>query len=240
MRNSIAPLNADKHLNIAIEESKDFRRFAEQHLIPVVFHEFQHLATEFPLVFVKNSETGQFIPVALMGIKNGLNLYCQQQEWQTILRPMGFNNAPLSLFKTDEKSDDVMVCVDESSELVVAKGGHRLFNDDKEQSDYLKARTKALVDIASYSHQTANICQFLASKGLLTPKQLSVKLLKDEQVINIDGVYIVDEKQLNSLKNDDFLTLKEKGLLPLIYAHLTSLQQLARLIDKQNQYDLNQ
>ena len=240
MSNSIAPLNSDKHLNIEIIESQDFRRFSKQHLIPVVFHEFQHLATEFPLVFVKNTETGQFIPVALMGIKSGLNLYCQQQDWQTIMRPMGFNNAPLSLVKSDSNSENVMVCVDESSELVVESGGQRLFNDNKEQSDYLKARAKALVDIASYSQQTSNICQFLASKELLTSKQLNVKLLKDEQAINIDGVYIVDEKKLNELSNEDFLTLKEKGLLPLIYAHLTSLQQLARLIDKQNQYDLNQ
>lgn len=240
MSNSIAPLSSEKHLNIEIKESHDFRRFSEQHLIPVVFHEFQHLATEFPLVFVKNSETGQFIPVALMGIKNGLNLYCQQQDWPAVLRPMGFNNAPLSLMKTDEKSENVMVCVDESSELVVAHGGQRLFNEAKEQSDYLKARTKALIDMASYSQQTSNICQFLAAKELLIEKQLGVKLLKDKQAINIDGVYIIDEKKLNELSNEDFLTLKEKGLLPLIYAHLTSLQQLARLIDKQNQYDLNQ
>jgi hypothetical protein len=240
MSKNIVPLNSDKHLQIAITESKDYRRFAEQHLIPVVFHEFQHLGSEFPLVFVKNSETGQFIPVALMGIKNGLNLYCQQDNWQPVIRPLGFNNAPLSLVKTNEKSEDVMVCIDEDSELIVDNSGHRLFNDNKEQSEYLKSRTQALLDIASYSQQTASICQFLASKELLTPKQLSVKLLKNEQVINIDGVYIVDEKQLNNLSDENFLLLKNKGLLPLIYAHIISLQQLPRLIEKQNQYDMSQ
>lgn len=240
MSKHIAPLNSDKHLKISITESKDYRRFADQHLIPVVFHEFHHLASEFPLVFVKNTETGQFIPVALMGIKNGVNLYCQQDNWLPVIRPLGFNNAPLSLVKTNEQSEDVMVCIDEDSELVVSNDGHRLFKDNKEQSDYLKARTQALLDIASYSQQTANICQFLASKELFTAKQLSAKLLKNEQAINIDGVYIVDEKQLNSLNDEEFLVLKNKGLLSLIYAHIISLQQLPRLIEKQNQYDKNQ
>ncbi|MCL1056991.1 SapC family protein [Shewanella gelidimarina] len=240
MSKSIAPLNSDKHFKSKIIESTDYRRFAEQHLIPVVFHEFHHLASEFPLVFVKNTETGQFIPVALMGIKNGVNLYCQQDNWQPIIRPLGFNNAPLSLVKTNEQSEDVMVCIDEDSELVVSNDGHRLFKDNKEQSDYLKARTQALLDIASYRQQTANICQFLASKELFTAKQLSVKLLKNEQTINIDGVYIVDEKLLNRLSDEEFLVLKNKGLLSLIYAHIISLQQLPRLIEKQNQYDKSQ
>ncbi|PKG57168.1 MULTISPECIES: SapC family protein [unclassified Shewanella] len=240
MSKSIAPLNSDKHLQIKITESTDYRRFADQHLIPVVFHEFHHLASEFPLVFVKNTETGQFIPVALMGIKNGVNLYCQQDNWLPVIRPLGFNNAPLSLVKTNEQSEDVMVCIDEDNKLIVDNSGHRLFNDNKEQSEYLKSRTQALLDIASYSQQTANICQFLASKALLTPKQLSVKLLKNEQVINIDGVYIVDEKLLNNLSDEEFLVLKNKGLLSLIYAHIISLQQLPRLIEKQNQYDKSQ
>lgn len=240
MSKNIAPLNSDNHLQLTITESRDYRRFSTQHLIPVVFHEFHHLAAEFPLVFVKNSETGQFIPVALMGIRNGLNLYCQQDNWQPVIRPLGFNNAPLSLVKTNEQSEDVMICIDQDSELIVNHSGHRLFNGNKEQSEYLKSRIQALLDIASYSQQTASICQFLASKELLTPKQLNVTLLKNEQVINIDGVYIVDEKQLNNLSDEDFLLLKSKGLLPFIYAHIISLQQLPRLIEKQNQHDMGQ
>ncbi|MGS0679612.1 SapC family protein [Shewanella sp. 125m-7] len=240
MNNNIVPLNSDNHLNLLISESQDYSRFADQNLIPVVFHEFHQLATEFPLVFVKNSETGQFIPVAMMGIKNSLNLYCQTSDWPAAVRPRGFNNAPLSLVKTSQDSDNVLVCIDTSSSLVTESNetAQRVFNDDKEQSEYLKKRTQALLEIAAFNEQTNNICQLIASKELFTVKQLTVKLAQSQQPINIDGVYVIDEQTLNQLSNEEFLSLKEKGLLPLIYAHLLSLQQIPRLIEKQNEYDL--
>ncbi|ABV86426.1 SapC family protein [Shewanella pealeana] len=240
MKNNIVPLNSNDHLRMCVTESKDYRRFADQQLIPVVFHEFHQLATEFPLVFVKNSETGQFIPVAMMGVKNDLNLYCQTSEWPAMIKPKGFNNAPLSLVKTSQESDNVLICVDTASPLVteVSENAQRLFNDDKEQSDYLKKRTQALLEIAAFNEQTGNICQLLASKSLFTAKQLTIKLAESQQPINIDGIYVVDEQALNQLSNEEFLSLKENGLLPLIYAHLVSLQQISRLIEKQNNYDL--
>jgi len=236
----ITPLNTTEHSGISIIESNDYSRFSNEHLIPVVVHEFISIATEFPIVFVKNTETGQFTPVAMMGLKNSINLYCQNSSWHSGVTPLGFSNAPLSLMKTSEQSDEVMVCIDQSSHLIAEAGGHRLFNDDKEQTDYLKSRTQALLDIASFNQQTANICQLFTSLKLLEPKPLSVKQVRNDQAINIDGIYVVDEKRLNGLSDEDFLSLKNKGVLPLIYAHQLSLHQLSRLIEKQNQYDLSQ
>ncbi|ABZ75716.1 SapC family protein [Shewanella halifaxensis HAW-EB4] len=240
MNNNIVPLNSDTHLEMCVSESQDYRRFAEQQLIPVVFHEFHQLATEFPLVFVKNSETGQFIPIAMMGVKNGLNLYCQTGEWPAMIKPRGFSNAPLSLVKTSKESDNVLICIDTESPLVTEAGenSQRLFDDNKEQSEYLKKRTQALLDIAAFNEQTDKICQLLASKSLFTAKQLTIKLAESQQPINIDGIYVIDEQALNQLSNEEFLSFKDNGLLPLIYAHLLSLQQIPRLIEKQNHYDL--
>ena len=238
---NIVPLNSDSHQNICITESKDYRRFANEQLIPVVFHEFHHLASEFPLVFVKNTETGQFIPVAMMGVKQGLNLYSQDANWPASVNPRGFNNAPLSLVKTSQDNDNVLVCIDTSSPLVTTttEGSHPLFDSQKEQTDYLKKRTQALLEMAEFNEQTNNVCQLLASKNLFTSKQLTVKLTQSEQPIKIDGVYVIDEQALNQLSDEEFLSLKANGLLPLIYAHLVSLQQISRLIELQNKYDLS-
>lgn len=234
---NISPLNSTKHLDICIKESKDYSRFSAQSLIPVVVQEFAVLATEFPIVFVKNAETGQFTPIAMMGIKNNFNLYCQTENWQSSVTPIGFSKAPLSLMQTSENSDEVMVFIDEDSELVSSAEGEKLFDKSGEQTEYLKKRSSALLDLASFTQQTASITKYFADLSLLTPKQLTVKLNHDSPNVNIDGVYIIDEKVLGELKDDDFLGLKSKGLLPLIYAHLTSLHQIARLISKQNNFD---
>ncbi|MBE7215613.1 SapC family protein [Shewanella benthica] len=233
---NISPLNSTKHLDIAIKESNDHSRFSEQSLIPIVVQEFAVLATEFPIVFVKNTENGQFTPIAMMGIKSNFNLYCQSNNWSAAVTPVGFSNAPLSLMQTSKNSDEIMVCIDDESELVSSEG-NKLFDASGEQTEYLKKRSNALLDLASFTQQTNGITKYFAELKLLTPKQLTVKLSDESLNVNIDGVYIIDEKALNELKDEDFLTLKNKGLLPLIYAHLTSLNQIARLIIKQNEFD---
>ncbi|MBW8184431.1 SapC family protein [Shewanella nanhaiensis] len=234
---NISPLNSSKHLNTYIKESKDFSRFAAQSLIPVVVQEFAVLATEFPIVFVKNAENGQFTPIAMMGIKNNVNLYCQTKNWEASVTPIGFSKAPLSLMQTSKESDEVMVFIDEDSKLVTSGEGNKLFDDSGEQTEYLKKRSNALLDLASFTQQTAAITQYFAELNLLAPKQLTVKLNSDSPEVNIDGVYIIDEQILNELNDEAFLTLKSKGLMPLIYAHLTSLHQIGRLITKQNELD---
>ncbi|MEC4727794.1 SapC family protein [Shewanella sp. D64] len=237
---NISPLNSTVHLNTAIKESKDYRRFAAQSLIPVVVQEFAILATEFPIVFVKNTENGQFTPIAMMGINNNFNLYCQTENWDASVTPIGFSKSPLSLMQTSQNSEEVMVFIDEKSELVTTDEGDKLFDKSGEQTEYLKKRSNALLDLASFTQQTAGITKYFADLNLLTPKQLTVKLSSDSPQVNIDGVYIIDEKALRELKDEEFLTLKSKGLLPLIYAHLTSLHQIARLITKQNEFDETQ
>ncbi|QYJ88983.1 SapC family protein [Shewanella halotolerans] len=233
----IVPLSTEKHLNIKLTHSNDFSRFNKEHLIPVLAREIPSLAAEFPIVFVKNGETGQFIPVAIMGIEPEVNLYCQSNQWDAPISPIGFSNAPLSIARTSEEGDNVIVCIDEESPMVSEDAGNRLFTDEGERSEYLTARTNALLDVAAMHQQTQAVCQYLADKNLLVSQQLTIKLERSEQKININGVYLIDDKVLNELSDEDFLELRKKGLLPIIYAHRASLNQLSRLIAKQNEFD---
>ncbi|MBT8146507.1 MAG: SapC family protein, partial [Gammaproteobacteria bacterium] len=61
-------LNFEKHGKLLLSECRDFSQFKSQHLVPIVFQEFYPLATEFPLVFVRTSSSGDFVPTALMGL----------------------------------------------------------------------------------------------------------------------------------------------------------------------------
>jgi len=233
----IIPLNNEIHNKLKVITSTDYSRFKNQHLIPVIAQDFLTLATEFPIVFVKNSETEQFISVAMMGIKNGINLYCQDKHWTSAVTPIAFNNAPLSLTKPSPDGEEVMVCFDESSPLVSESNGEALFNDNGEQSNYLKQRSQMLVQVADATMQTQAIVQYFAEKGLLVAKQLTVKLANEQEPFVVNGAYIIDEQALNSLTTEEFVLLRSKGLLPLIYAHLTSLHQITRLARKQDQLD---
>lgn len=233
---NITPLNNQKHAKLKVINDKNFIRFKEQHLIPVVVQDFIPLASEFPIAFVKNTETGEFTAVAIMGVKPNVNLYCQSNNWPAEVQPASFFNYPFSLARQTEDDDNCFVCIDTNSELVTENNGQLLFDEDGEQTDYLKARTEHLLKVAENHEQTAKIVQFFASNKLLTLKSLNINL-GDNQKLSLDGLYVIDESKLEALEEEQFNELRNKGLLPLIYAHLSSMHQIARLARKQINLD---
>jgi len=233
----LSPLSKFEHKTLKVADSTDYSRFKEQHVIPIVVQEFSSLSNEFPLVFINNSVTDVLTPVAMMGIKNGVNLYCQDSEWLSPVTPIGFANAPLSIVKQHKDSTEVMVYIDEESHLVSDESGNALFEADGNQTDYLVKRSQRLVEIDQFSQQTTAIMHFLASKNLFCSRPLKIKLNNESQQYAINGINIIDEEVLNNLSSQDFEELRTKGLLPLIYAHLNSLHQMARLTLKQNAFD---
>jgi hypothetical protein len=231
------PLNNKRHANVKIKTQNDVSRFQKQQLIPVTLQDIIPLSGEFPIVFVKNEETGQFSCVAMMAIRPNLNLYCQDINWNHHVLPMGFNNSPFSLAKKSEESDEAIVCIDENSPFVNDSEGELLFDNEGNQTKFLQKRSEALLQVAQFSQQTSNVIQLFAQKKLLSPKKLNIKLQQQAEPIELSGLYLIDEKALSSLSTEDFEDLRIKGLLPLIYAHLASLHQITRLTIKQNNFD---
>jgi hypothetical protein len=203
----------------------------------VVIQEFIQLATEFPIVFVKNSESGQFLPVAMMGVKANTNLYCQNENWPANVIPKIFHQAPFSLMFNESTPNEVHIAINEQSPLLSAEKGETLFNEQGEQSELLQNRSKNLVAMAEFTQQTKMFTELLLEKKLLTQRQLTVKLNSEKQPLNIDGIYLIDESVLNNFTQTEFEEIRAKGLLPLIYAHLTSIHQISRLTQKQNDFD---
>lgn len=234
---NVTPLHNEAHKSLKVIESQDFSRFKDQHLIPLVVQDFGTVATEFPIVFVKNNDSGQFVPVALMGLREGVNIYCQEKTWKHSVLPRGFKNAPFSLARKADAENELIVCIDIDSELVSETDGNALFDDAGEQTDYLKARSEAVGKVAEFNQQTQTITQHLASLDLIASRQLTVNLEKEGQPLNINGLYLIDEKVLNELPADKFEDLRSKGLLTLIYAQINSIHQVGRLTAKQNAFD---
>ena len=231
------PLQNDKHAKLKVSESGDYRRYKDLHLIPILTQDFFTLGAEFPLVFVKDSRGEQFVPVAIMGLREGHNLFCQTEEWKSRIIPIRFNNAPFSMVRVDEKSDQLAVLIDEESSMLSETEGAPLFKEDGGKTAYLEQRIEHLMKTAEQTVQTEGICKLFKEKDLLATQQLQLQHRQDSPRYNIDGVYSIDEKKLNALSDDDFLDLRKQGMIPLIYAHLSSLQQLRRVSEMQYNAD---
>lgn len=231
------PLDKEKHANLKVKETGDYTRFAQQNLIPVVGRDFFTLAAEFPLVFVTNPDTEDFMAVAVMGLREGQNLYCQEVPYPAMVIPVGFGNAPFAIAATNESREQFVVLIDEDSELLNEAEGQALFKEDGEKTEYMEARVQGLVQAAQQREQTAQICKLLKDKGLLVTHQVQLQHRPDGQRYNIEGIYTVDEEKFNALPDEEFLELRKQGMVALIYAHLSSLQQLRRVSAKQYEVD---
>ncbi len=231
------PLAKDKHASLKVVNSGDYTRFRNQNLIPIVARDFYSLASEFPLVFVTDKQSEAFTAVAIMGLQDGQNLYCQQEPYPAQVIPVGFSNAPFAIAPADDKREQFVVMVDEDSHLLSESEGQPLFKENGEKTDYMEGRIESLVQAAQQGEQMGQICKLLREKELLATHQVQLQHRPDARRYNIEGIYTVDEKKLNELSDDGFLELRKLGLVSLIYAHLMSLQQLRRVSEKQYEAD---
>jgi len=223
----ITPLNKETHLNLTVDRSKNYAHVKGEHLLPVVVHEFSALCTEFPIVYVKNSATGQFQAVAVMGFETGENLFCGENAWQASYVPSCLQSYPFRFVNDQNDTKNMMIAFDEESALVGEGGEHRLFDDEGIETEYLKSRGASMMRHLEHSEVTKGFVNELSKLELLVQKNLNVDI--DGKPVTIGGIYTVDEKKLNELNADAFEDLRKRGFLAAIYAQMISINQVPRL-----------
>lgn len=228
----IAPLQKEKHAQTKINITNAFTFAQEQHILPVVVQEFIRIGAELPIVFIKDSASERFDVVAMLGLKTGENLMVTEGQWQGFYVPKVLWNHPLILADDPSKEGQLLVALVESSPMVNTETGHALFNEDGTESDFLKSRVDSMREFFMQSQSTRAFNKVLADMDLLVPQTLTMTL--EGKPREISGIYIVDEKKLNSLSDEQLLDLHKRGLMPAIYAHLMSLQQVQRLAERVN------
>ena len=228
--NAITPLTKEIHAHLKLATNNRYPQVKAEHLLPVVVHEFTTLALEYPIVFVKNAESGAFQSVVLTGIKPGQNLYYSEQGWQAHVAPAVVRNYPLLLIQDPADEQQLLVGINEQSELLNASEGELLFNADGSESAFLQRRKQALADFLKQTQVTAAFVAELLELGLLVPQKLTLTVNQQKQELN--GLYLVDENKLNALDETAFNSLRKRGMLAPLYAHLMSLRNIERLIKK--------
>ena len=79
---------------------------------------------------------------------------------------------------------------------------------------------------------TNNMVKALAEAEVIREWPLKIKV--GEETRNVSGLFCIDEQKLNSLEDEQFLTLRKAGALPLAYAQLMSMDNI-QILEKLNQ-----
>lgn len=225
MSQPVVALHPDVHSQVRLTESRSFQPFAKQHLFPVSVHEFVRASSEFPLVFVKDSETGQFRAVLLTGLVPGENLYANAQVSANYL-PQAVQNYPLLLVADPAQPDQFSIGLNTAAANVQLTEGEALF-DAGQETPYLTRRKQQLLQSFEQLQVTAGFIDLLQQHDLLQAQGFQFDLKGQQHQLN--GIYIINEARLNQLPAEVFADLRQRGFLPAIYAQLTSLHQLNRL-----------
>lgn len=222
-------LNSHQHQKLKVKTDGKFSHASNSHVVPLSVFELTQAQADYPIVLIKDSQTGQFHLVALVGLKPNENLFNRGECWQAEYIPMQLQGYPLALTQAAENDDKQVVVIDLDAESVSETQGGELFTGDGQQSTLLADKIELMSKFHAQLRATQHFTKLLVSNELVSPQALTVKTKQGEEV-NLTGLYIVDESKLNALPSDKFDGLKKENLLAPIYACIFSLQRISRLI----------
>lgn len=227
---AVFPVSSTRHRQWAVETTRDFRFAAETNSVPLMGAEFARAALEYPIVFAGNE--GKVMPVAMLGVENNINLYVNEQgEWQSRYIPAYVRRYPFIFSSTDE-GKTFTLCLEESYPGLNQDGrGNRLFDDEGEQSQYLKGVMKFLQDYQAEFNRTRMLCEKLKELDVLEPMQAQLKLKSGKQV-SLTGFQTISREKLHKLEPEVLSKLIQNGAMELIHVHFLSLQHFQTMMTR--------
>ncbi len=223
------PLSSQLHNKLKYTFDDKHTHSKNYHFAPLVVHEFAGAANEYPIVFVKDNETGRFNTVAMLGLMAEENLFWQASGWQGNLVPLELGCHPFSLKIHSDKPEEGLLCIAPDSPMLKSENGELLFDENGDKTSTLKAISSKLVDLAYKKVITTDFVQTLVNFKLLTPSTLTITIDPSRQY-DLKGLYTINETALNDLTDEQFCSLRRKHYLGAIYAALLSLQNVQKLI----------
>lgn len=230
---NIQPLS-DKHRNWSVGvNSYDFA--AALNSSPLLATEIPFAAGEFPIIFSATATPGEYIPLAVMGLREGENLFINSEGKISARYIPAFIRRYPFVLAGDKGAETLTLCIDEASKACSADGsqGKRLFEENGEQSAHLKEVVEFLKDYQFRAEMTKVFCKKLHELDLLEPMQANITFKDNQNAnINLTGFHVVKREKLKKISDVEALELFKKDGLELIYSHIQSLSNLNTLIAK--------
>ncbi|MDE1468401.1 SapC family protein [Aurantiacibacter sp. D1-12] len=230
----LVPLNSNDHGTWKGRTTDKAPWIAGQHAIPLTVEEFPIAQRDFPIVF---SSGDRPVPLALMGLNEGVNVFFNEDGSAigTPYIPAYVRRYPFLLAKLQPESDNLSLCFDPTSELVGEfDEGNALFTEDKEPSEHTQQLLNFCEKFEDAGNKTQMFMKELEDHDLLMDGEISIQRRDNpDQPFVYRGFRMVNQEKLRELRGDQLRKWNENGLLPLIFAHLFSLELMRTVFAKQ-------
>ena len=228
----IVPLRRDQKVRLpAPGEVPGFARTLNA--IPISFAEFALAARDCPIAFTSGDGGATYAAVAVLGLATGENLFCEESQWMpgaympAYARRFPFCMAKVTLDKVEQQNR--LICVE--TEHVDDAGGEPMFDAQGQPLEKWKSIERLLTEYEADLERCRELCSILVDYGLLEPFTMQASLNQGGS-LQLAGMHRVGEKKLEALNAAQLKNLLKKGILSRVYAHLLSLDNFARLLER--------
>lgn len=200
--------------------------------------EFVELHKEYPILFYKDPEAGDFQAHVILGFDRDENLFLGEDDWLGNYVPAILARGPfmIGLQRHEaggETRKELIIHVDMDNPRVGADDGQAVFLPHGGDSPYLEKITRTLQVIHQGAFLDKIFFSSMKSMDLLEPVSIEITLSNIEQV-NFHNYYTINEQKLGQLDGASLEELNKKGVLGLTYFALSSLGNFHRLIALKN------
>lgn len=232
----LIPLNSNDHGDWNARTVDKAPWVAGQHAIPLTVEEFPAAQRSYPIVFSAGDNS---VPLALMGLNEGVNVFFDDdgslRDDVAPYIPAYIRRYPFLLAKLDPKSDNLSLCFDPKSDLVGKfDDGQPLFGDDKQPTEHTKGLLQFCEKFEEAGARTQLFMKELQDHDLLMDGEIAINRADNpDQPYIYRGFRMVNQDKLRELRGDQLRKWNENGLLPLIFAHLFSLDLMRNVFARQ-------
>jgi len=227
----VVALNSDVHRNLKFDAGQVNFSFArDTTAVLMAGVEFAEAARVYPIVFIRGQDK-QMRPVALLGVRNGENLFVDEQgKWDANYIPAFVRRYPFVMAEGGTEGQ-LVVCIDESCPALNAEQGELLINADGKLEPRMNEVVQFLQNFQNEFVRTELITKQLDELGLFIQQGARFDT-KGGETFQLNDFYLVDEKKFGQIADDKLPELFRSGALGLAYLHLASLGNMRKLLDR--------
>ncbi len=231
----VVPLSSSDHANYKLQILPKLPFLTEVHAVPVTSDEFVMVQRHMPIVFSSGENP---VPLALMGLNQGVNVFLNEEgelRDGPMYMPAYVRRYPFILARLSEESQELSLCFDQSSDIVGEHDeGQPLFEDGK-PSQTTQDLLKFCEQVETSGHRTTAFVQELQKAELLMEGEVAIETPNSDKPFVYRGFQMVNEEKLKEIRGDQARKFVQNGILPLIYAHMMSLQLVRNIFGMQLQ-----
>ena len=228
-----ALLNNIDHKDLRVITTRGVE-YGDNVMLAVTFaSEFRNLQAHYPIVFRKNAQ-GQFESVALLGFKEGQNLFLTSQGWDATYIPLTIERQPFLIgFSSDRQP---MMHIDLANPRVSRDQGEPLFREFGGNTEFLERMSSVLLAIHEGLAANEAFIGALLQYDLLESFVFDIQL-NDGSQNRLAGFYTIKEERLLDLDGTALERLNRAGHLQAIYMAIASLSNFRALIERMNKFN---